>query len=149
MKKAIFSIVILLIICICGCSKTDRVNINYTYKGESSKWKIEYKVNGVQTFSSKTKIDTYSADINRKLILIYNGDIKDLSSIKNASVSYETLASISEKILDFSSPLARNTYKIDLGRKTGSQPVESKTDVIKISINCDGHIEIINLKYSK
>lgn len=148
MKNFFSLIVILLIITTCGCSK-DKIDVNNVYTGHSSKWKVEYKVTGFQTFYSNKKVIEYSSDIYKNLTLVYNGNIKDLSSIKNATVSLKALGSVVTKTLDFSSLLTRNTYKMDLGEKKGSYPVETKSDIIKINIILDRNIETIELKCSK
>jgi hypothetical protein len=78
----------------------------------------------------------------------YNKDLSQLSSIKHLEISYESSAGSQSLVEDFKDGHPNEkTYVLKSGSK--GRAIENKDEVIKVSINLDGKIEIIELRNVK
>ena len=135
-----------MLLTITGCSKKQVNDFNYTFKGENEFWTAEYQVKGTGTFSTNIfgQIN-FDSDLNKTLIVTYNKDISQLSSVKHLEISYEDIPFKSKTFIeDYNNDShARKTYTLK-SHTTGSV-VESGIDIIKVTINIDNQIQTIEL----
>lgn len=84
--------------------------------------------------------------MNKTLIVTYNKDISELSSVKHIEISYgDTVLKGKPLIEDYNNGShARKTYTLK-SHTTGSA-IESGDDIIKVTINIDNQIQTIELK---
>lgn len=136
----------IMLLTITGCSNKQVNNINYTFKGENEFWTAEYQVKGTGTFSKKFGEIIFDSDLNKTLIVTYNKDISQLSSVKRLEISYgDTVLKGKPLIEDYkNNSHARKTYILK-SHTTGSA-IETGNDIIKVTINIDNQIQTIELK---
>lgn len=145
LKKLISFIIILIVLGTTGCSKKDVINHNYTFKGENESWVAEYNINGTQEFIEKDGSSNFKSECEKEFSITYKNDISELATIKNIAISYASSTSkgeIVENYRDGTQP--EKTYKIQSSSRGGA--IESKDDIIKVSVNIDGNIETFELK---
>lgn len=145
MKKVIIAVTAIVLLMLTGCANRQVVNHNYIYKGENECWIAEYKVNGTGIFTEKNHKTEYESNKNDILTVTYKKDLKELSSVKNLEISYESSAGGGRLNLSFDdkSPYEK-TYTLKSGGRGGA--IEHKDETIKVSISLDGKTEIIELK---
>lgn len=145
LKKIISFMIILTMLVITGCSNKEVIKHDYTYKGENESWTAEYKVNGETTFIEKNNVTKCDNEANKVLTVTYKNDISELSSVKNIEISYKSSASagnISSNYDDEDS--VKKTYTMQSSSKNGA--IEKQDEVIEVTINIDGNIEVLELK---
>lgn len=146
MRKTTSILIAIMLLIITGCSNKEVIKHNYTYRGENEFWIAEYRVNGTGTFIEKNNKTEYEANSNKILTLTYKKSLLDLSSVKHLEISYESSAGGGKLTEDFDSnhPLNQNTYTLKSSNIGGA--IESKDEVVKVSINLNGKTQTIELK---
>lgn len=137
--------IILTILLMTGCSNKEVIKHNYTYKGENDSWTAEYKVNGTVTFTEENNYTKCDSEANKVFTVTYKNDISKLSSAKNVEISYKSSTSagkITNKYDD--GDRIQKTYTMQSSSKNGA--IENEDDVIEVTINIDGNIEVFELK---
>ncbi|MDY2630569.1 MAG: hypothetical protein SOV85_04360 [Clostridium sp.] len=129
MKKIISIFIIFILLIITGCLNKNINQYNYSYKGKNEFWTAEYHITGNDTTCEKI------------FTITYNYDISQLSSIKRLEISYESSVA-NGGIEEIVQPEKSYTLK----STTSGGVIESKDEVIKVTINIDGHIQILELK---
>jgi hypothetical protein len=148
MKKISCILIALLILIITGCASMETIRHDYVFKGENESWSAELKVKGTGTFSEKDGRIKYDSSCDKVFTVTYNKDLSQLSSVKRLEISYESSAGAGKLVEDFkSAPPNEKTYVMKSGSKGGA--IENKDEVIKVSINLDGKIEVIELRNVK
>ena len=128
-----------------SCSPKDIVKHNYTFKGENESWTAEYNINGTQTFIEKDDITDFESECKKEFSITYKNDISELSSIKNIIISYKSSLSKGEIIEDYNDGTQpEKTYKIQSSSTGGT--IENKDDIIEVTVNLDGNIDVFELK---
>lgn len=145
MKKIISFMIILTILVMTGCSNKEVIKHDYTYKGENESWNAEYKVNGAVTSTKENNITKCNTEANNVFTVTYKNDISELSSVKNIEISYKSSASAGEIAYNYDdSDSVQKTYTMQSSSKNGA--IEKQDEVIEVTINIDGNIEVFELK---
>lgn len=129
-----------------GCSNKEMVKHDYTYKGENEFWTAEYKVKGESGFVKKGDNKLHKSDSRSILTVTYKKDLSELSSIKHFKISYKSSTGETGRSYqsDKNNPLNKKTYTIENTSK--DTVIESKDEIIKVSIDIDGKVQTIELK---
>ena len=128
-----------------GCSKKDIIYHNYTYKGESELWTAEYKVKGKGTFTEVKGKTEYESEADTALTVVFKKDISELASVKYLKISYKSSSSAGEIEKNFNNDKdIEKSYNIKTSSEGGA--IESKDEIIKVSIQMDDEIQTIELK---
>ena len=145
MKKLIIFIIILILAGTTSCSSKDIVKHNYTFKGENESWIAEYTINTTQAFIENDDISNFDSECKKEFSITYKNNISELSSIKNIIISYKSSISKGEIVQDYNDGTQpEKTYKIQSSSTGGA--VENKDDIIDVTVNLDGNIEVFELK---
>ena len=145
MKKLISIIIIMTILVITGCSKKDIIKHNYTFKGENESWTAEYKINGTQTFIKEDTHTKFESEAQKELLITYKNDISELSSVKHIEISYKSTPSSGKIVEDYTDGnQPKKTYKFQSSSKGAA--IENQDDIIEVTVNIDGNIEVFELK---
>lgn len=127
-----------------GCSKKDIIYHNYTYKGENELWTAEYKVKGKGTFTEVKGKTEYESEAENVLTVIFKKDIAELASVKHLNISYKSSASGGEinHYFNEDSPVEK-VYSTK--HSSEGSAIESKDEIIKVSIQMDDEIQTLEL----
>ncbi|MDS0525191.1 hypothetical protein NNC19_05815 [Clostridium sp. SHJSY1] len=145
MKKLGIILTTLMLFVIVGCTKQKVENYNYNYRGENELWSAEYNVDGKSKITEKDGKINYYGDANYQLTVNYKKDLSELSSAKHLEISYRTGTKAGNLTQDFddNNPVER-VYTLKSSSTNGA--IETKDDVIEVTINLDGNIQTIQLK---
>ncbi|NLB80369.1 MAG: hypothetical protein GX800_01840 [Clostridiaceae bacterium] len=134
-----------LVIFITGCSAK---KINYLYIGENDRWKAEYKVNATETFSKRDSTLHYENNVNNVLTVTLKKELSEMPKVKHMEISYETSVSSGKMSEDYDdiSQLEKR-YVLRSGNSNGA--IVRNDEAIKVTINLDGNIEVIELSNNK
>lgn len=144
MKKTTIILIAILLFLVAGCSNKEVLKHNYTYKGENELWIAEYKVNGTMFTEKDGKID-YESKSNTTLTITYKKDLSELYSVKHLEISYKSSVGGGKLNINFNdNPPNKKTYTLKSSSTGGA--IENKDELVKVSINLDGKIQIIELK---
>lgn len=145
LRKVTGVFIVLILLIITGCSNKEVINHNYIYKGENELWSAEYRVNGTGTFTEENGKIKYESNSNNILIVTYKKELSQLSSLKHMEISYASSAGGGKITEDYTDgPPKEKTYTIKSGGN--GVAIENKDEVINVTINLDGKIQIIELK---
>lgn len=144
MKRKWIFIVLLTSIIIVGCSKKE-VHVNkYTFKAENKNWQVELLSYQKVIFTEKgdkTDAETVS---NSSLTITYKRKLSELYSVKHMEISYETDLSAGNLVSNFDDGISSKTFTFN-----SVGPITDEYDEIKVTINLDGEIEILELESEK
>lgn len=147
MKQIILLTLTLILIAATGCTKKDEVNHHYVFLGENEDWTIQYEVEGKDSFKKKDETLTYEGNSDTIFTASYKKEASNLSTYDKIDISYQSSSkggSISEEIIKDN---PQTSYSIKSSSKSGVNL--SSDDIIKVSINLDGNIQLIELHNKK
>ncbi len=148
MKKILaISLIIIIGIFSTSCSNGDineTTTYNYIFKGENDLWEAEYKVTGESTYKQNDNEVKNDGQFEFILTVAYKGDISELSSVKNLSISYKSNLKGGSYNLSFPED---GTIKKAYTIKFESDMLNvSKDEIIKVTIKIDNEIQELELK---
>lgn len=144
MKKISIISFALLILIVTGCSKKEIIKHNYTYKGENELWSAEYTTNGTAIFEQNDSKMDVGTESKYKLTVTYKKDLSDLSSVKKLVISYDASSSGGSLSEVYSEDESITSKTFTLSGGGSFIPIEN--EIIKVTINIDGDVQILELK---
>lgn len=128
-------------------NKTDSTKNELQFYGENEKWRVELKINIKIIYSEQSMgqyiTADYQTDSDYIFDIYYKGDMNDINSANKMVFEYKSIVSEEQYTTKhFKFENNHLQYKID----AGSSAIESKDDIIYVTITLDTIASKIELK---
>ncbi len=151
MKKSVaVCFIILTVVFSVGCSANvcdmdaQIIKHNYVYQGDNEFWSAEYWVNGEGKFTKANGHFKYESWYDNKLTVVYKKNLSDLSKIRNFEIEMKTSTGTGSRQMQYTEDGLRN--KVFTLHSRGSGCIESKDEVIKVTVTINGQSQSLDLK---